>query len=235
MKRLKIVLFIVIIIGILGLLEYKGYIWHNEIFTLGYEVKGLDVSHYQGDINWEDINKDKYKFVFMKATEGTTFKDNKFVFNWNKSKEKGILRGAYHFFSAESSGLGQAENFINTVPKEEYCLPPVIDIEISLGEDKEIIKKELWDLIISLEDYYNKKPILYVTYATYDKYIKGDYLDYDIWIRDIIKFPKLKDDRNWLFWQYSNRGRVKGIETYVDINVFNGNLEEFNKLFGNNK
>lgn len=77
---------------------------------------------------------------------------------------------------------------------------------------------------------YNKTPILYVTYDTYNTFVKGYFDDCNIWIRDIIKPPKLEDERKWTFWQYSNRGRIKGIGTYVDINVFNGTEEDLIKL-----
>ncbi len=232
MRKLKKVLIVTILVGIsLFLLEYKGIIWHNSLFAMKYETKGLDVSHYQGKIDWKKV-KDTYKyhFVFMKATEGKDYVDNTFIYNWKEAKKQGILAGAYHFFSMGSSGEEQANNFIHIVPMENDSLPPVIDIEIDLKYDPNIVREELITLTTLLEEHYKKKPILYVTYDTYNTYVKGKLDEYDIWIRDILKSPSLEHS-NWLFWQYSNRGRVNGIDMYVDINVFNGNVEDFKGRF----
>lgn len=230
-NRFFIVIGLIVILIILVFLEYKGIIWHNSLFTIPYEVKGIDVSHYQGDIDWKVLSEEnEYQFVFIKATEGHDFIDEKFDYNWEESKKQGILTGAYHFFSMRSSGAEQADNFINTVPNEKDSLPPVIDLEIHLDHDQEVVRRELKAFANILEQYYEKKPILYVTYDTYNAYIKGDFEEYDIWIRDIVKHPTLHD-RDWLFWQYSNRGRIEGIDAYVDINVFNGEIGDFKKQF----
>lgn len=198
MRKLRNIIVVTFIITIVLLfLEYKGYIWHNSFFAMKYEVKGLDVSHYQGDIDWTEVGKEnEYHFVYIKATEGNDFIDNKFAFNWKGARMQGILTGAYHFFSMRSSAEEQAMNFISVVPKEENSLPPVIDIEIHLDHDPKKVTEELYTLANLLEDYYDKKPILYVTYNTYNTYVKGKFEDYDLWIRDIIKFPTL-GEREW--------------------------------------
>lgn len=214
----------VIILFIAGFLEYRGIVWHNSIFAMKYPVKGLDVSHHQGKIDWEKIaEKNKYKFVFIKATEGQDFIDKDFKYNWDEARRLGILAGAYHFFSMQSSGEKQAQNFIDIVPKENDSLPPVIDIEISLNHEKEKVRRELRNMINKLEEHYQVKPILYVTYDTYGTYTKGYFDELKIWIRDVIKYPTL--GQSWLFWQYTNRGRVPGVDTYIDINVFNSDME----------
>lgn len=232
MRKLRnIMVLVLLIIIILAFLEYKGVIWHNSFFAMKYEVKGLDVSHYQGDIDWKEVGKEnEYHFVYIKATEGNDLIDNKFEFNWKEAKKQGILTGAYHFFSMRSSAEEQAKIFMNIVPKEKDSLPSVIDIEIRLDHDPKEVKEELKILANLLEDYYEKKPILYVTYNTYNTYVKGEFEDYDVWIRDIFKFPTL-GDRKWIIWQYNNRGRINGIDMYVDINVFNGNIEDFKKKY----
>jgi lysozyme len=232
MKKFRNIFIVVIgLIVLLGILEYKGIIWHNSLFSMKYEVKGLDVSHYQGNIDWKVVaEENEYQFVFIKATEGHDFIDNKFDYNWKEAKNHGILTGAYHFFSMRSSGEEQAMNFINIVPKEIDSLPPVIDIEIHLDHNQEEVRTELMAFANKLEKHYGIRPILYVTYDTYNTYVKGDFEEYDLWIRDIVKFPTLRD-RTWLFWQYSNRGRIDGVDTYIDINVFNGEIEDFKRQF----
>lgn len=232
MKAKRIIAVLLGLALICCVLEYKGIIWHNSIFAMKYEVKGLDVSHYQGDVDWKTVAEtEKYQFVYMKATEGNDFTDDTFMQNWEGAKDNGFLTGAYHFFSARSTGEQQADHFISVVPKEAATLPPVIDIEIALTHDPAIIAQELMTMIEKLEQTYTKKPVLYVTYDTYNKYIAGGFAGYDIWIRDIVKFPTLKGKQNWLLWQYSNRGRVDGIDAYVDINAFKGSQADFDFKF----
>lgn len=209
---------------------YKGYIWPNAIFSSRYSVHGIDVSHYQGNINWEQIVQNKkIKFVYIKATEGNDYRDKYFQRNWEEASKAGIYKGAYHYFTTKSSGIEQAKNYIEVVPAESGCMPPVIDIEED-GVEKDVFKKNLTDYINMIEKKYQQKPILYVVYPLYDEYIKGDFEEYTIWIRDIVIPPSLSDGRQWLFWQYSNRGRFKGENMYYDLNVFNGNIDELEKL-----
>jgi lysozyme len=211
------------------LFDITGYIWHNAPLAAFYSVKGLDVSHHQGKIDWKKVAETKkYQFVYIKATEGHDYFDDDFLTNWNGAKEQGLRVGAYHFFSKRSSGKEQAEYFISYVPKDESALPPVIDIEIDTNLDPDQTRKEITDFVTTLENHYGKKPIMYVMYETYNPYIKGHFAEYHIWIRDVLKYPSL--DRKWLMWQYNNRGRVSGIDAYVDINVFNGTPDELQGL-----
>ncbi|MGO4374148.1 GH25 family lysozyme [Paenibacillus sp. MCAF20] len=232
MKLKKIAIIAMVAAAVLAFLEYKGYIWHTSLFASGYEIRGLDASHYQGEVDWQKVaSSGKYQFVYLKATEGHDYVDDTFKSNWEEAKKAGFMTGAYHFFSARSSGEEQAKLFISNVPKEEQSLPPVIDLEIALDHPVEQIQQELKLFSNSVETYYSKKPILYVTYDTYNKYVSSGFEDYEIWIRDILKPPSLKGDRDWLLWQYCNRGRVDGIDAYVDINVFNGDQSAFDARF----
>jgi len=225
-KLLLILVFFTSLLILLLFLDYFGIIWHNSLFASKYSVKGIDVSHHQGEIDWQKVAAtNKYSFVFIKATEGHDFTDDKFEKNWQEAKINGLRVGAYHFFSMRSSGNTQAEHFISVVPNEDTFLAPVLDIEISLNHDPESVRKEISDMSTSLENYYHKKPILYVTYSTYNQYVKNYFSDHKIWIRDVIKFPNL-NNRDWVLWQYNNRGRVSGINAYVDINVLNGELND---------
>lgn len=118
---------------------------------------------------------------------------------------------------------------------EYSCLTPVIDVEFYGNKaknppDSQSTKKELNQLLVMLEEYYGKKPIIYATEQSYNLYISGDFEEYDIWIRNVFTKPSLKDDRKWTFWQYTNRGKLrgyKGDEKYIDMNVFYGSQEEF--------
>lgn len=228
-KRWIILLGSVATLAILASLQYFGIIWHNELFAMRYQIKGLDVSHHQNDIDWKTVQEQNdFSFIYMKATEGRDFTDHKFAYNWEEARKHGFPTGAYHFFSMQSTGKDQAAHFIRTVPKEPDALPPVIDIEIHLDHSPQKVRQELQEMSDLLEKHYDKKPILYVTYDTYYTYIEGAFPDHKIWIRDIVKHPDL-NGREWVIWQYSNRGRVQGIDTYVDINVLRGDLEDLQK------
>lgn len=214
---------------------YNGVIILNERSASKYPVKGVDVSHYQGEIDWQTLSKQDISFAFIKATEGSTFTDEKFAYNYEESKKAGLDVGAYHFFSYDSEGLTQAENFINTVAPFEGMLSPVIDLEFYGDKEKNPPKKDDVDeqlkaMLDALEEYYGLKPIIYATGKSYRLYLENDYEEYDIWIRDVLVKPDLSDNREWRFWQYTDRGQLDGYtgeEKYIDINVFNGTAEEY--------
>jgi lysozyme len=234
-KGIKIIIIISIFISIiLAYLFYNGYLWFNNPQTEKYPVRGLDVSNHQGNIDWTKVKKENLQFAFIKASEGMDYKDEFFHKNLKNAKANGFAIGAYHFFTFGSSGLDQAKNFISIVPLDEDMMPPVIDLEF-VGNSKNIptkekLTKELLDFIYELEKTYNQRPILYLTYESYEKYIKDNIKEYNIWIRDIIKSPKFDDDQQWLLWQYSNRGKVNGIDGFVDLNVFNGSFSDFKTM-----
>lgn len=218
-------LFVLILLSILGLyLEISGYLYHNHLLSLRYKVHGIDISHHQVRINWNQVDK-RYKFVLMKATEGKDFLDRDFFYNWNKAQLSGFRVGAYHFFTMLSKGEEQARYYISKVPNISDSFPPIIDLEIPTKHSKDIVLKELGDMIDILENHYNKRVIIYVTRHTYKAYIEGEFLDNPIWFRDIKYYP---GNNRWSIWQYSNRGRVKGIDGFTDRNVLkDSNIDEF--------
>lgn len=226
----------VILIGFIGV-RYaynSGYIRLNYPSSDLYPVHGIDVSHHQQEINWSKLDKNEVQFVFIKATEGGDFKDTRFQENWAQAKQQNIPRGAYHFFTFCKDGKEQAYNFIESVPKDSTNLPPIIDLEFagncSPQNYRESIVNEIALYIQTIENYYGKKVLIYTTEEFYQKYLTKHFENNPIWIRDIQTSPKLADNRKWLFWQYADKGRIEGIETLVDLNVFHGTKEEFSKL-----
>lgn len=229
-RKLLVILALLSLLPLAIVMDYWGIIWHNAPLAAFYEVKGLDVSHHQGSIDWEKVaGTNKYSFVFIKATEGHDFIDDAFATNWQEAQSQGLLVGAYHFFSTRSTGAEQADYFMAVVPQVETALPPVIDIEVDLTKDPQQIRREVTTLAERLTNHYGKKPILYVTNGTYKTYVKGHFNDYHIWIREIISFPQI-GEQEWTIWQYNNRGRVSGINTLVDINAFRGSSEDLKAL-----
>ncbi|MCI4669217.1 MAG: glycoside hydrolase family 25 protein [Bacteroidia bacterium] len=220
----------VVLTSILTVLFYFGYLRFNYPSYQTYPIRGIDISHHQGEIDWEKLAEEKLDFVFMKATEGATYVDPKFSQNWQAAQEKGYAVGAYHFYRLCKTGKEQAENIIKVVPKDSD-LPPVLDLEYYGNCHTELSKseivKEIKNCIQILEDHYGEAPILYVMADFYRAYVMNDFKSNPIWFRNIWSKPRLRDQREWTFWQYSNRGRLAGIDGYVDLNVFKASEEEF--------
>lgn len=206
-----------------------------------YPVMGVDVSRYQGNIDWSVLASQNVTFAFIKATEGSSFQDICFAENWKEVKKTDIYAGAYHFFSFESSGETQAQNFIDTVGELDGNLPPVVDFEF-YGEyassplPKQETREILDTLLEKLEEHYHVKPIIYITAKTYYYYILGGgYGDYPLWMRDTYTEPLTR----WNFWQYSDEGKLDGYdgiqadhtEMYIDLNVYHDSYENFLQEF----
>ncbi len=221
--------------GLAVLLLYHGILQFQYPSRVIYPVRGVDVSAYQGEIDWAALSNEGIQFAFIKATEGSSFVDKRFSYNWEQAHMTNLRVGAYHFFSFDSTGVAQAEHYIGTVPRVDGMLPPVVDLELygryrSAPPSKAEAVARLEALLTALEDHYGVRPIIYVTHETYDLYLKDAKGSYDIWIRNVMFYPYLSDRRDWTFWQYSNRGRLdgyKGVETFIDLNVFHGTAEEF--------
>lgn len=198
----------------------------NRAVASRYPVRGIDVSNHQGNIDWREVaSSGNVHFAYIKATEGADFQDAAFSANWKAAGQAGVVRGAYHYFKTGSTGSDQAANFLSVAPVEKGCLSPVVDIEEG-GLQKAQFNKELGDFVFAIEAQYGCKPILYVTYPLYNEYIKGGFSGCPIWIRDVFMPPTLSRDE-WLFWQYSDSGRIPGIDGAVDLDVFGGSEEEF--------
>ena len=208
-------------------LLYSGVLHLNHPEFSGFNIKGVDVSSYQGDIDWNVLAGQGIDFAYIKATEGSYNVDRCFEANWLNASKTDLRIGAYHFFSFESSGKKQAALFCSTVESVPGMLPPVIDVEF-YGPFHDVndtavneVKKELRSMIDILTEHYGVKPVIYVSSDTYESIVKDDFSDCGIWYRSVYKpVPK---DVDWTIWQYSNRHVLKGYkgtERYIDMNVF---------------
>ena len=196
---------------------------------------GIDVSRYQSYIDWDEVATMKVKdvsigFVFMKATEGLDNIDGYFKRNWKRTKDAGLIRGAYHFFIAGKSGREQAEHFIDQVDLQKGDLPPVLDIEQTYGypPDKLVESLKVWLNIT--ETYYGVKPIIYANIDFYRKYLQGSFDSYPLWVAHYLELEKPRIERDWWFWQHNQSGHVNGISHIVDFNVFNGDSMAFAEI-----
>ena len=239
-RVITIVFIIVLILLVFFLMIFNGYIIPTKLEAEKYEVRGVDVSEYQGEVDWNRIKDQGISFVFIKATEGSKSKDDYFDKNFGKLKNMDMLLGIYHFFSFETEGEEQAQNYINTVgyiENDDSIFIPIIDVEYYSYYEKakpykEWIIEELQTMLDDLENTYRIKPMIYTTMGFYDDYINGNFSDYDIWIRDIVTKPNL-ENRDWRFWQYTGKGRLDGYsgqEKFIDLNVFNGTKEDFDSF-----
>jgi lysozyme len=215
-----------------GFVHYPGF---GIQLPVGFEIHGIDVSHHQDLIKWESVRDMEEKsvklgFVFIKATEGYTRKDRQFNRNWRKAKEVGMIRGAYHFFLPNKNGMIQAQNFIRAVKLESGDLPPVVDIEETYGVRKTEIRKRLLEWLNTVERHYGVTPIIYTGADYYKSYLGADFDKYPLWVAHYIQKNKPRITRPWVFWQYAETGRVNGIFTKVDFNVFSGDSTDFNLL-----
>lgn len=235
MRWIAAVLAPVLAAAALVLLLLNGVVIPNRIGAEKYPVKGVDVSNWQGDIDWDVLAGQGISFAFIKATEGSSFVDARFSLNWERAQDTDLRIGAYHFFSYDSPGATQAENFIRTVPACEGMLPPVIDLEFYGDKAKnpppqDVVRGELDDMIAALQAHYGVPPIIYATGKAYDLYLTGAYEDCDIWLRSAWLPPRTPDSRPWVFWQFTDRARLdgyNGTEAFIDMNVFCGTEAEF--------
>lgn len=201
----------------------------------GFEIHGIDVSRYQKNISWKEVRAMKVKdkkigFTFIKATEGTDRIDPQFRRNWLKSEEAGLPRGAYHFFLPAKNAKAQAKNFIETVRLKTGDLPPVIDVEHTNGRPVKEIKQKVREWLTIIETYYDVKPIIYTNAHFYERYLQDDFDDYPLWVAHYLEPVAPRVGREWQFWQHSEQGRVNGINSAVDFNVFKGDSTDFRSL-----
>lgn len=209
----------------------KGY---GVCMPHGYKVHGIDISHYQGDINWKMLEQTRQgqfpvQFIFMKATEGGDYSDKRFVANFDSAKAHGFIRGAYHFYNPKTDVNKQADFFINSVKLEPGDLPPVLDIE-KKGKDIPKLQADLKHWLRRIENHYGVKPIIYASYKFKNRYLNDSVFNsYPYWIAHYyVDSVYYKGD--WKFWQHTDVGTLPGIKEQVDLNVFNGGLEGLNAL-----
>lgn len=219
MKHLPIVLLILLI----ALGGCKNKTNNNQPQSNSKAVYGIDVSHHQGDIEWEKVSEWKgntLRFVYIKATEGATYLDSHYKKNLKGAKKNGIKVGTYHYFRTTSSPEEQFDNFIKHVDMSKQDLIPMIDLEENDNWDTETYNKNLKTFIALVEGKFKKKPLLYSVQGFYNTHLKGRYHTYH-W--NIARYshqkPYLLDKNRWTVWQFSQRGKVAGIKKFVDLNI----------------
>lgn len=187
---------------------------------------GLDVSQYQGKIDWSQVRKieDTFpvSFVLIRATAGKNHLDTRFKENWKAVKKNQFIRGAYHYYRPNENSLLQAQHFIDHVSLESGDLPPVLDIEnLPKIQSMDSLKVGLRRWLNRIESHYGVKPIIYTGERYYKDFLHRDFKEYKFWIANYNFFVEgIKDD--WLFWQFTEKGTIPGIKGNVDMNIYNG-------------
>ena len=209
----------------------KGY---GVCMPVGYQVHGIDISHYQGDIDWKMLEQTRQgrfpvKFIFMKATEGGDYADDKFLANFDSARTHGFIRGAYHFYNPQTDAGKQADFFIRSVKLESGDLPPVLDIE-KKGRDVKKLQQDLKIWLRKVEEHYGVKPIIYASYKFKTKYLNDSLFNtYPYWIAHYY-VDSVQYQGEWKFWQHTDVGTLPGIEEKVDLNIFNGRLADLEEM-----
>ena len=202
-------------------------------------VHGVDVSRWQGNIDWEKLRGQGANFVYIKATDGGDHLDPMFAKNWRAAGRAGLKRGAYHFFYWCRTAGEQADWFIRNVPRVAGALPPVIDVEWN-GESsckrrpsRAKVLEKMQVFMDKLEAHYGQRPIIYTAPDFYRDNLKGAFLDYPFWLRAVAQHPsKVYPGRDWVFWQYSGSGLSHGVKGRIDLNVFHGSEETWRAWVG---
>ena len=201
-----------------------------------YPVHGIDVSKFQGDIDWSKVADSGVKFAWIKATEGGDRADARFQANWEGAKAAGIPHGAYHFVYWCRAPLEEIAFFEQNAPVEDNALPPVLDVEATptsptchrhLTQDGAISDMKV--MLEEMERHYGKRPIIYTTLDFYQAILSdGAFMDYPIWVRSTKYHPAVKyGGRAWRIWQYQSDARVPGIGGNVDKDAFYGTKEQW--------
>ncbi len=203
---------------------------HQVLGNIDGKSVGIDVSEYQGEIKWSYVDTLEQQFpidfVVIRATVGNDRLDRKFEKNWLGAKKNKMIRGAYHYYRPNENSLEQADLFIKTVRLNKGDLPPVLDIE-KLPENQSIerLKIGLKRWLEKVEAHYKVRPIIYTGEKYYDDFLKEEFKDYLFWIANY-NFYREKMEEDWLFWQFTEKGSVSGIKGNVDVNIYNGDLQQ---------
>ena len=218
-----------------------GFRWralYGDIsYPEGYEIHGIDISHHQGKIDWQElkdhgmIDEFPVRFVMIKATEGATKVDENFEDNFYQAREYGFTRGAYHFYSVHSSAKAQAAFFMRKVKLENGDLPPVLDVEHKpKNQTDDEFKQSILQWLEIIETHYGVKPIIYTYYKFKMQYLSDPVFDdYPYWIAHYY-VDQVEYEGKWKFWQHTDVGRLPGIKGNVDFNIYNGSMYDLRKM-----
>lgn len=194
-----------------------------------FPIRGIDVSSHNGMMNLDAAAKDGVEFVFIKASEGATFRDPNFRLNYTKARHAGLMTGAYHFFRFDVDGVSQAVNFLRAIGPRRLELGVAIDVE-SHGNPKGVPPDTIARRLTQMADYLNllgRRVIFYTNRDGYFDYLQQNVPGAPLWICNFSGAPV---NAEWTFWQYDHHGKVDGINGDVDMNAFVGSRAEWSNF-----
>ena len=217
-----------------------GFRWRDIYgepnYPKGYNIHGIDISRYQGNINWNRLHNaliDTYpvRFIFIKSTEGDSYMDPNFRSNFFEAKENGFLRGVYHYWSNNVQPRRQAYFFLAMVKLLPGDFPPILDVE---NKPKDMTIQDFQQNILTwlhiVEDRYHVKPILYTYYKFKQQYLSDQrFDDYPYWIAHYY-VSQMEYKGEWKIWQHTDAGRLPGIKGYVDLDIYNGSYYDMQQM-----
>ncbi|MBL7471405.1 glycoside hydrolase family 25 protein [Robertkochia sediminum] len=230
-----IVIQVLIILGLVGLKVHDGmtlaYIAENTSISSSEYIFGIDVSHYQGRINWKEVRTSRHpiEYVFIRSTMGADGRDMHFKENWKKAKEHNYIRGAYHYYRPNENSTRQFENYRSQVALGTGDFIPILDVEKESIYGRENLVKGVLNWLKLAEEAYGVKPMIYTGLTFYQDILKDHVDDYPLWIAAYSGKHRLKNEA-WTFHQFTEHVRVKGIGTTVDGNDFKGQLEDLKQM-----
>lgn len=236
-KKYILSMSIAVCLGIAAFFVIKGFFEEPESFDSSkYFVRGIDVSHHNPILNWDNVMEQDITFAYLKSTEGTTHEDRNYPFNYDLARKSNIKVGSYHFYTFALSGEEQAKHFLKTAKFNSGDLIPAIDVEHSpanpYSKDKEFVitvVKELKIMENKLYEHFGVHPIIYTNRDCYKLYIKGNFTKNIIWMCDLHNEPS-DDVNNWKIWQFSHKGELPGVDGHVDLNYYRYTFNEFKEL-----
>lgn len=229
-KVIKILIALLILFGLCKAGEYavrSKLISINEVFIRGDDIIGVDISEYQGRVDMDLLASQNVRFVIIKATEGSGHTDPYFEINRENALNSGMLTGAYHFFSFDSSAVTQAEQYISTVGSLSGMMRPVVDIELYADKaenppTEDEVRSELRVFLDLIEEEYHIRPIIYASDEVFRNYLDGYFDEYPRWVTNMYYPAFIRDGNRWLLWQYSDSDELKGFDSRsIDVNVLN--------------
>ncbi len=186
-------------------------------------IRGIDVSDYQPNVDWQAVARSGIAFAMIKATEGDSFVCEVFPRYWEQTKTNGLIRGAYHFFKPASDPIKQAYHFLKTVKLQDGDLPPVLDIETMGGLDATALCDRAAQWIDIIEKEIGFRPIIYTYPGFWQKLNTTRFSDYPLWIAHYTTAEQPMTPggwKTWVFWQFTDQGQVEGISGGIDVNLF---------------
>jgi len=198
------------------------------------KIFGIDVSQYQGTIDWENLEaieeQFEIKFVVVRATAGSKKVDRNFKKNWKNLSSTVYIQGAYHYYRPDENSTDQANNFIKNVNLRKGHLPPILDIEkMPKGQSMDKLKKGLQNWLTIVEKQFGVKPIIYTGEKYFEDFLQEDFPNYKFWIANYNPWKEKIEDE-YLMWQFTEKAKLHGVNELVDVNVFNGNVDDLKNV-----